>query len=363
MIKIVTVVGARPQFIKAATISRGIQSQFFDRVQELLVHTGQHYDENMSQVFFDELKVPVPKYNLKISGGSHGAMTGRMLAALEEVLLHERPDWLLIYGDTNSTLAGALAAAKLHIRIAHIEAGIRSFNMRMPEEINRVIADKLSTLLLCPTEQATNNLADEGIRDGVYHVGDVMYDIALHSADASNRSDILDRLNALPKKYVLATCHRPENTDDPSKLANILRGLRTISNSRRVIFSLHPRSRGKIQEFGLEEILRGISVIAPIPYLDMAALQRHAEVIITDSGGMQKEAFFYRVPCVTIRPDTEWPETIKSGWNTLVDNNTAQMISEVENCSGRLRDDIPSSSIFGAGDAALRSIDRIIRET
>ncbi len=358
MIKILTVVGARPQFIKVAAVSRAISRRFVDQVMEVLVHTGQHYDEKMSQVFFDELGIPVPKYNLKISGGLHGAMTGRMLEAIEKVLSEEKPDWVLIYGDTNSTLAAALAAAKLHIRIAHVEAGLRSFNMRMPEEVNRVIADRLSTLLLCPTEKAVVNLSKEGLTTGVHLVGDVMYDISLHFSDiASQRLDILAGYGVVPKNYVLATCHRAENTDDPKKLAGIVHGLAGIAKMRPVILPIHPRTKAKIKEYGLLDTLGGVTVIEPVSYLEMTVLEKNAEVIVTDSGGIQKEAFFYRVSCITTRKETEWVETVDAGWNMLVGSDTSRMINAVEQHERWEKSDI---SPYGHGDAAERILDILI---
>lgn len=358
MIKIVTVVGARPQFIKASAVSRAINSKFADQVLEVLIHTGQHYDENMSQVFFDELGIPLPKYNLEISGGLHGAMTGRMLEALEKVLSEEKPDWVLIYGDTNSTLAAALAAAKLHIRVAHVEAGLRSFNMHMPEEINRIVSDRLSSLLLCPTQEAVVNLSKEGLTNRIHLVGDVMYDVSLYYSDvAGQRLDILAVHGVVPKNYVLATCHRAENTDDPKKLAGIVRGLASIATTRPVILPLHPRTKIKIKEYGLLDALGGVSVIEPVSYLEMLALENNAEVIVTDSGGVQKEAFFYRVPCVTTREETEWVETVGAGWNILVGSDTSKIIDAVEQHARWTKLDIQP---YGHGDAAERIIDALL---
>lgn len=327
MIKIVTVVGARPQFIKAAAISRAINNKFSDQVSEVLIHTGQHYDENMSKVFFDELGIPQPKYNLEISGGLHGAMTGRMLEALEKVLLDEKPDWVLIYGDTNSTLAAAIAAAKLHIRVAHVEAGLRSFNMRMPEEINRIVADRLSTLLFCPTETAVRNLAIEGISKGVSNVGDVMFDVSLYFRQlVAQRSNIHANLGLVPSHYVLATCHRAENTDDPKRLREIIGGLQAIARSMKVVLPLHPRTRQVLASQGLLGSLEGFVVTNPLPFLDMISLEKSAAAIVTDSGGVQKEAFFFQVPCITVRDETEWVETVDLRWNKLVGASQARIV-------------------------------------
>lgn len=316
--KIVTIVGARPQFIKAAAVSREILKHP-GKIEEVMVHTGQHYDSNMSQVFFDDLEIPAPRYNLEVSGGGHGAMTGRMLEGIEQILLNEKPDWVLIYGDTNSTLAGALAAAKLHIPVAHVEAGLRSFNMRMPEEVNRILADRVSTLLLCPTQVAIENLAREGVVEDVHNVGDVMYDVALYYRErAKTQSKVLQAHGLQEKGFALATCHRAENTDDPARLEGIVSALAEIAVEMPVVLPLHPRTRKLLQQFGLEHHLGALIVVDPLPFLDMVALEQAAKVILTDSGGVQKEAFFYQVPCITMRDETEWVETVKLGWNRLV---------------------------------------------
>lgn len=355
--KIVTVVGARPQFIKAAAISRALSLHREGSVREVLVHTGQHYDDRMSEVFFRELGIGAPAHNLGIAGGTHGAMTGKMIESIEQVLLAERPEWLLIYGDTNSTLAAAVAASKLHIPIAHVEAGLRSFNMRMPEEINRIVADRLSSLLFCPTDAAVANLANEGMRAGVHLVGDVMYDVALHFAEAAGQADILQRLDLTPKQYVLATCHRAENTDDAQNLTGVIAGLRAVAEQKRVILPLHPRTQGKIKEFGLSTALGNISVIEPVSYLNMVALEKNAEVIVTDSGGVQKEAFFYEVPCVTTRSETEWVETVAAGWNVLVGTDAGRIAAEVLSPNQRTRAKVRP---YGSGDAARRIVDLVL---
>jgi len=318
-VKVVTIVGARPQFIKAAALSRAIRDDFARRIEEVLVHTGQHFDANMSAVFFEELGIPHPRHNLEISGGTHGAMTGRMLEAVEAVLMQEKPDWVLIYGDTNSTLAGALAAAKLHIPVAHVEAGLRSHNMRMPEEVNRIVSDRISTLLLCPTQTAVTNLASEGIFKGVHNVGDVMYDVALYYRDkAREQSKVLESLGLAANDFALATCHRAENTDDPERLKNILEALSTVAAELPVVLPLHPRTRKLVIENGLGHLLQPLKITEPLPFLDMVALEQSARLILTDSGGVQKEAFFYGVPCITMRDETEWVETVELGMNQLV---------------------------------------------
>lgn len=329
MIKIATIVGARPQFIKAAAVSRVIRDEHSDRIKEVIVHTGQHYDPNMSEVFFKEMDIPSPKYNLEVSGGGHGEMTGRMLEAIERVLLEEKPQWVLIYGDTNSTLAGALAAAKLHIPVAHVEAGLRSFNMRMPEEVNRIVADRLSTLLFCPTDTAVNNLKTEGATKGVLNVGDVMYDVALfYKNKARKESTILQRLGLQEKRFVLATCHRAENTDDPGRLAEIVKGLSKVSEQMAVVLPIHPRTRKILVESKLDQQLGSAMLVDPVSFLDMVALEQAAAAILTDSGGVQKEAFFYGVPCITMRDETEWVETVGLGWNKLVGASAEKISTE-----------------------------------
>lgn len=328
MLKLLTIVGARPQFIKAAAVSRVIRSQYARDIEELLLHTGQHYDENMSQVFFDELDIPHPRFNLEISGGHHGAMTGRMLEAIENVMLAERPDWVLIYGDTNSTLAGALAASKLHIPVAHVEAGLRSFNMRMPEEINRILADRVSNQLFCPTRTAVENLAREGVTNGVSLVGDVMYDVSLYYRDlARSKSDALDRLGLKEGEYVLATCHRAENTDDPCRLREIGLALAELAAHQPVVLPVHPRTAKILADQELAPMMKDVKMVEPLPFLDMIRLEQSARVIVTDSGGVQKEAFFYDVPCVTMRDETEWVETVELGWNVLTGASREAIVS------------------------------------
>lgn len=348
--KIITIVGARPQFIKAAAVSRVIRDQYSDNVQELLVHTGQHYDENMSKVFFEDLDIPEPKFNLEISGGQHGAMTGRMLEGIEEILVAERPDWVLIYGDTNSTLAGALAAAKLHIPVAHVEAGLRSFNMRMPEEVNRILSDRVSTKLFCPTQAAVDNLKAEGVIQGVHNVGDVMYDVALYYKNvAIERSKVKQQLSLKDGEFALATCHRAENTDDLTRLTEILKGLSAISRNMPVVLPLHPRTRKIIDQHGLQTYLDQLLVVEPLAFLDMIALEQSAAVILTDSGGVQKEAFFYNIPCITMRDETEWVETVDMGWNTLVGASS----TAIEQAFAQIKHEPASQiAVYGSGKAA-----------
>ncbi len=329
MKKIVTVIGARPQFIKAATVSRLLRQT--SKHKEMIIHTGQHYDANMSQIFFDELEIPEVSYHLGIGSGSHGQQTGEMLAAIEQVLLEEKPDYLLIYGDTNSTLAGALAAAKLHIPIAHIEAGLRSYNRTMPEEINRILADQLSDILFTPTEQAVHNLKKEGYAQArIVEVGDVMYDAALFYAEkAAKSSHILHHLNHPPGEYILATIHRAENTNDSNRLTTIFTSLQRISKTLPVVMPLHPRTRKLIEHYSPSLLAKSaMHIIEPVGFLDMVMLEKNAALIVTDSGGVQKEAFFYHIPCVTLRSETEWVETIQLGWNTLVNPQDANKIHD-----------------------------------
>jgi UDP-GlcNAc3NAcA epimerase len=313
MASVFTIVGARPQFIKAAPVSRALASA---GLKEIMVHTGQHFDAVMSQVFFDELDIPKPAHNLEVNSLGHGAMTGRMLEKLEAVMVAEAPDIVLIYGDTNSTLAGALAAAKIGIPVAHVEAGLRSFNRRMPEEINRVIADHLSEMLFCPTTTAAANLQAEGITRGIHTVGDVMYDTTLAAvARAQDRSRILDALQLKPFGYSVATIHRAENTDDLERFSRVVAWLEEAAQKDPVVMPTHPRTRKLFERIGVTP--RGVRLIDPLGYLDMTQLVHASNAVFTDSGGLQKEAYFHRVPCVTLRDETEWIETIAAGWNRL----------------------------------------------
>lgn len=329
MKKILTIIGARPQFIKAAAVSNFLSQQ--SEIQEVLLHTGQHFDGNMSDIFFSELGIPKPVYNLGVGGGLHGAMTGSQLAGIEEVIIREKPDWVLVYGDTNSTLAGALAAAKLNVNVAHVEAGLRSFNRRMPEEINRVVTDHVSTALFAPTLTAMGHLEREGIPLGQCHlVGDIMFDAALQFGElAKLNSNILQQLKLSPSGYVLATIHRAENTDDLLRLNIILKALFTISKSKPVVWPMHPRTRKVLETHRLHHLLgNNVKLIEPVGYLDMVMLEKNAAVIATDSGGVQKEAFFYKVPCITLRNETEWVELVDGGWNFLTPPTDDVSISE-----------------------------------
>ena len=338
---IVTIVGARPQFIKAAVLSRLIRSVSWNtKFHETLIHTGQHYDANMSEVFFNDMKIPRPDIHLNIGGGTHGEMTGKMLIQIEAELIRLKPDLVVVYGDTNSTLAGALAASKLHIPVAHIEAGLRSFYKRMPEEQNRILTDHLAEWLFCPTEIAVNNLADEGITRGVYTVGDIMLDASLYyrqilKDEKTVGTNRLKNIQGLPFEvvdgsYALATVHRAENTDDPEKLANIVGALNELKTN--IILPLHPRTLKCIAEANLQ-FNSNVFVIEPIGYLEMLELEMNCTCIITDSGGIQKEAYFLQKPCITLREQTEWVETVESGWNILVGSNKKRIKEAFKNIS------------------------------
>ena len=333
--KVVTIVGARPQFIKAAMVSRAIvehnRQGATPPVTEEIIHTGQHYDDNMSDIFFRQMQIPKLVANLHAGTGMHGEMTGRMFAQIEKEIVARKPDWVLVYGDTNSTLAGALAAAKLHVPVAHVEAGLRSFNKHMPEEINRILTDHVSSLLFCPTHAAVTNLANEGITRSVHHVGDVMYDAALVFGDIAEReSNILRDLGLSPKGYLLATVHRAENTDDPARLKSILTAFNSLPLP--VILPVHPRTKGKIAELTLnnpQSEFRNPHCIDPVSFLDMVQLEKHARCILTDSGGVQMEAYFHGVPCVTLRDETEWVETVEAGWNQIVGADAKKIIAAI----------------------------------
>ena len=369
--KIVTIIGARPQFIKAAPVSRAIAEHNrlappTSRLTEVIIHTGQHFDADMSDVFFKELDIPKPDYNLRINSASHGAMTGRMLEKIEEVLIKEKPDCVLVYGDTNSTLAGALAAVKLHIPIAHVEAGLRSFNREMPEEHNRVLTDHCADILFCPTETAVNNLKTEGITSSAQEltslsshqrprtvalVGDTMYDAVLQFSEiASQQSTILEKLGLKSKEYLLATVHRPYNTDIPENLQNILTAFLEINEP--IIFPVHPRTKQCLIDSTFNIQNSKLRCIPPVGYLDMLVLEQNAKAILTDSGGMQKEAYFFGVPCVTMRTETEWIETVQAGWNVVVGADREKIINAVR-C---LKSDNLRPELYGDGQAAKKIV-------
>ncbi len=361
-LKLTTVVGARPQFIKAAAVSRAVAAHNDagrgPAVCERLVHTGQHYDDALSQVFFDELAIPRPAENLEVGSGSHGRQTGAMLERLEDSFTADPPDRVLIYGDTNSTLAAALAAAKLQVPVAHVEAGLRSFNRAMPEEINRVLADHVSDLLFCPTDAAVRNLANEGITRGVHQVGDVMYDSVLFHAEAAGRSsDVLARLCLEPKSYCLVTVHRAENTDDPGRLGAITSALARIE--RPVVLPLHPRTR-KTLGAGLDGLAENVQLVDPVPYLDMLVLEQNARLVLTDSGGVQKEAYWLGVPCVTLRDETEWVELVEAGWNRVAGADTDAILA----AAAAAGDDLPPrpDDLYGDGHSAERIVQLLVTD-
>ncbi|TKB23971.1 UDP-N-acetylglucosamine 2-epimerase (non-hydrolyzing) [Desulfopila sp. IMCC35006] len=362
--KIVTIIGARPQFIKAAMVSRELvkckKGAGAPCNQEIVVHTGQHYDYNMSKVFFEELAIPEPDHHLGVGSGSHGHMTGQMIAKIEDVLFDEKPDLVLVYGDTNSTLAGAIAASKLHIPVAHVEAGLRSFNRRMPEEINRVLTDHVSKLLFAPTGTAITNLAREGITDGVIQTGDVMLDAFMHfKTKAAIDSQILDTLGITAGSYYLATVHRQENTDDPHRLAGIFSAFEEISNNGHpVIVPLHPRTRKSLQQNDIS-VAQGSNVrlVEAVGYLDMIQLEANATLICTDSGGVQKEAYFANVPCITLRDETEWVETVDAGANFLTDTDKQSIFNAFKqaSCTSIKLD----PALYGNGHAAEIIVDSL----
>jgi UDP-GlcNAc3NAcA epimerase len=365
--KILTIIGARPQIIKAAALSRAIKKHFIASIQEVIVHTGQHYDTNMSQVFFDEMGIPEPNYNLEVGSASHGVQTAQMISGIEEILEIEKPDYIILYGDTNSTLAGVIAASKINIPIVHIEAGLRSFNKRMPEEVNRILCDHVSTFLFTPTKTGYQNLLNEGFKEnegpftvdkpGIFHCGDVMYDNSLFFADmAEEKTNILSELDVLNKHFILATIHRDHNTDNPLRLQDIFEALLEIALEKKikVVLPLHPRTKKKMETLPSELNERvkantNIQIIQPVSFLEMIALEKNAQLIITDSGGVQKEAYYFHKPCIILRPETEWVEIIEAGTGILV-NASKEKIKEAVN--SLLYQTFEFPSIYGDGHAA-----------
>ena len=374
--KIVTIIGARPQIIKAAGLSRAIKSRYADRIQEVIVHTGQHYDDNMSQVFFDELGIPKPNYNLQVGSASHGVQTAKMIEGIERILLDEKPDYIVLYGDTNSTLAGAVAASKIHVPIVHIEAGLRSFNKSMPEEINRIVCDHCSTLLFTPTQAGFENLVREGFKTDnagpyaidnpkVFHCGDIMYDNSLYfSRIAEQKTDILQRLELTEKPFVLATLHRDSNTDDKERLTHILDALIALSHEIAIVLPMHPRTRKMTEQLIDDERLyrlyhsENIHITEPVSFLEMIQLEKHASLVTTDSGGVQKESYFFRKPCAILRPETEWVEIVKVGAATLVDADKDKILQTCRNYLQQPPVDFPE--IFGDGHAAEFILERML---
>ena len=347
--KILTVIGARPQFVKAAAVSREIKKH--PEISEVIVHTGQHFDASMSDIFFDEMDIPHPDYNLNIHGLTHGAMTGQMLEKLDGIISSEKPDFVLVYGDTNSTLAGALSAAKLHCRVAHVEAGLRSFNMNMPEEINRILVDRISHTLFCPTETAVRNLENEGYRNfgiKIVRSGDVMYDAALYYAGKiKTRPSFLEKIGFAGRKFILATIHRAENTDDINKLSSIIKALGTVSESEDVILPIHPRTKKILADNG---ITPRFTVIDPVGYFEMLELLQNCSAVMTDSGGVQKEAYFFKKQCITLREETEWVELVENGFNTIVGSDFDKIVSAYKKLSEK--DPDFSIQLYGNGNAA-----------
>ena len=370
MKKIITVIGARPQIIKAAAISRAIKNNFSDKILEVIVHTGQHYDENMSQIFFEELEIPFPNFNLNVGSGSHGEQTAKMLEGLENIYMQEKPDAVIVYGDTNSTIAGALAASKIHIPVIHIEAGLRSFNKAMPEEINRIACDHMSTLLFTPSETGHRNLLNEGIKNDqkeaasidnpkIYLCGDIMYDNSLYfSAVSEQKSKILKELEITTDEFILCTIHRDTNTDDTANLNAIFRALLRIqkTSNLKIVLPLHPRTKDKMNSNLDNSLLleitqnRNIKIIQPLGFLDIISLEKNARLIITDSGGLQKEAFFFQKPCVILREQTEWIEIVENGNALIAGANELKIISSVETLIKRT--DFTYPNLYGDGNAA-----------
>jgi len=370
MIKIVTIIGARPQIIKAAALSRAIKHKFSNSISEIIVHTGQHYDENMSQVFFDELGIPVPNYNLNVGSGSHGKQTATMISGIEEILINEKPQAIVLYGDTNSTLAGAIAASKIHVPVVHIEAGLRSFNKAMPEEVNRIMCDHVSTLLFSPTKTGFQNLLNEGFKSNntkpfnannpkIYHSGDVMYDNSLYfSKVAEEKTTVISKNNLQNNNFILATIHRNNNTDEPIRLNALFNALYKISeeNQLDVLLPLHPRT-AKLLEFNLDQELHQkikssahFKIIAPVSFLEMIALEKNCKIVMTDSGGVQKEAFYFEKPCVILRPETEWVELVECGTAIITDADEKKIIDAFLSLTSKT--DLKFPKLYGDGKAA-----------
>jgi len=370
MIKIVTIIGARPQIIKAAALSRAIKNKFANSIKEIIVHTGQHYDENMSQVFFDELGIPEPNYNLNVGSGSHGKQTATMLAGIEDILLQEKPNAIVLYGDTNSTLAGAIAASKIHVPVIHIEAGLRSFNKAMPEEVNRIMCDHVSTLLFSPTKTGFQNLLNEGFKaknekpfnannPKIYHSGDVMFDNSLYFSEVADEKTTIISKNGLKKNnFILATIHRNNNTDEPVRLNALFNALFKISEANQldVLLPLHPRT-AKLLEFNLDAELhqkikssKHFKIIAPVSFLEMIALEKNCKIVMTDSGGVQKEAFYFEKPCVILRPETEWVELVECGTAIITDADEQKIIDAFKTLTTKT--DMKFPKLYGDGKAA-----------
>lgn len=356
--KIITVLGARPQFIKAGAVSRVFANH--KEIEEIIVHTGQHYDKNMSDYFFNQLEIPKPKYMLKLGGITHGAMTGMMIKELEEIFTIEQPDFMMVYGDTNSTIAGALAATKMHIKVVHVEAGLRSFNMNMPEEVNRILTDRISNILFCPTDAAIDNLQKEGYDNfdiKVVKNGDVMQDAAIfYSQKSQEYSKIINELKLEKRKFVLTTCHRAENTDDKDRLTNIFAALDEINKETQVLLPLHPRTKSYLTKFGIKT---AITLIDPVNYFDMIELLKNCKMVATDSGGLQKEAFFFEKPCITMRDETEWVELIEGGYNTLAGADKQKIVTAYNNYDSFTKN--YKVNLYGKGKASERILEELLK--
>jgi len=378
--KIITIVGARPQIIKSSAISRAISTKFNEQLEEVIVHTGQHYDENMSAVFFDEMGIPQPNYNLNVGSGTHGAQTAKMIEGLESIFLSEKPNGVLVYGDTNSTIAGALAAIKIHIPVIHVEAGLRSFNKSMPEEVNRIACDHMSTLLFTPTSTGLDNLKREGFSDNregkasadqpkVYHCGDIMYDNSLYFSEvSSSKSTILNDLGLVPSSYILSTIHRDSNTDIAENMEQIFSALFEIQDKTglEVVLPIHPRTKSKMKEQLSAELFEKVStsakfkIIPPAGFLDIISLEKNARIIVTDSGGLQKEAFFFKKPCVILRPQTEWVEIVNNGNALLADASKNKILNAFDTLYSK--SDYTYPELYGDGDAASFICDKILAD-
>lgn len=366
--KIITIIGARPQIIKAAAISREISENYSNIIEEVIVHTGQHYDENMSEIFFEELNIPKPNYNLNVGSASHGIQTSKMIEGLEKIIEIEKPDYIILYGDTNSTLAGAVTASKMHISIVHIESGLRSFNRRMPEEVNRIVCDHLSTLLFAPTETGYSNLIKEGFSEsktlphtpdnpGIFNFGDIMYDNTLYFSElAAKKSLILGDLQLKPNQFILLTVHRDHNTDIKENLESIFRAVLKISERVKIVLPLHPRTKNKLNGLLSNELLQEITsnnnllIVEPVSFLDMIELEKNSKMIITDSGGVQKEAYFFSKPCIILRPETEWVEILETGMAKLAGSDYLKIVESFEEYMGKKEGKFPE--IFGNGMAS-----------
>ncbi|WP_323591508.1 non-hydrolyzing UDP-N-acetylglucosamine 2-epimerase [Aliarcobacter butzleri] len=356
MIKILTILGARPQFIKAGSISREIAK--YKEIEEIIVHTGQHYDANMSDIFFDEMQIPKPNYFLGIGGKSHGAMTGQMIEKIEEVAFKEKPDWILVYGDTNSTLAGAIVASKLHIKLAHIEAGLRSFNMKMPEEVNRILTDRVSNILFCPTDTAIQNLKNEGFQNldcRIVKSGDVMQDGAMFYKNLAVKPNI-----EIKNSFILCTIHRAENTDDETRLRSIFEALNEIAKEKQVILPIHPRTKKILENLKLD--ISNLTIIEPVGYLEMVWLIDNCAFVMTDSGGLQKEAYFFEKQCITLRDETEWVELVECGANTLVGANKDKILELYRNNSEFNKQNL-RLDLYGSGKASENIIKELLSYT